>query len=121
MSYGAVALALEALGHPLSKTTVYQAVQKAGECIPGLRRQAISSVPLPALGVDMTSVKCRGEWLSVGVSVDALTGIALTVDLLANEETATLQGWVEEIAAAVGAAVLVSDDADFRAVSQAFA
>lgn len=112
LSYGAVALALEALGHPLSKTTVYQAVQAAGECIPGLRRQAISSVPLPALGVDMTSVKCRGEWLSVGVSVDALTGIALTVDLLANEETATLQAWVEEIAAVVGAEVLVSDDAD---------
>ena len=64
------------------------------------------------MGADLTSVKCKGEWLSVGVSVDAQEGIVLTVDILDNAEAQTLKCWVQEVAAAVGAEVLVSDDAD---------
>ena len=116
LSYGAVALALEALGHPLCKSAIYYAVQAAGEKAPGLRRDAVS-LPVgkgrvAALGADLTSVKCKGEWLSVGVSVDAQEGIVLTVDILDNAEAQTLKSWVQEVAAAVGAEVLVSDDAD---------
>ena len=65
-----------------------------------------------ALGADLTSVKCRGEWLTVGVSVDALGGAALTVDVLDSGEAADLVAWLREVAAAAGAEVLVSDDAD---------
>jgi len=64
------------------------------------------------LGADLTSVKCKGEWLTVGVSVDAQDGIALTVDILEDEQAKTLTAWVGEVAKAVGAEVLVSDDAD---------
>jgi hypothetical protein len=116
LSYGAVALALAALGHPFGKTAVYNAVQAAGERVPGLRRSAIEGVEagskVPAIGADLTSVKCRGEWLSVGVSVDAISGIALCVDLLESGETETLTEWLKEVAAAVGAEVVVTDDAD---------
>jgi transposase-like protein len=116
LSYGAVALTLEALGHPLGKTAVYQAVQSAGEKVPGLRRDAVAlprgKSRVVALGVDLTSVKCKGTWISLGVSVDAQEGIALTVDILDNAEAQTLKNWVGEVAAAVGAEVLVSDDAD---------
>lgn len=116
LSYGAVALALQALGHPFGKTAVYNAVQAAGERVPGLRRSAIelpkAAGQVPAIGADLTSVKCRGKWLSVGVSVDAISGIALTVDLLDDGEAETLTKWLEEIAAAVGAEVVVTDDAD---------
>lgn len=116
LSYGAVALALAALGYPLSKTSVYNAVQAAGARVPGLRRDAVrlpaDQTVVAALGVDLTSVKCRGEWLTVGVSVDAVHGLALTVDVLANGEATTLTTWIGEIAALVGATVLVSDDAD---------
>jgi len=116
LSYGAVALVLLALGHPLSKTAVYYAVQAAGEKVPGLRRDdvrlPVGQVLVSALGADLTSVKCRGKSVAVGVSVDAVGGTALTVDILKNEEAATLSSWVQEIAAAVGAEVLVSDDAD---------
>ena len=123
LSYGAVSLALKALGHPLSKSAVYYAVQAAGERVPGLRREAVQlplgQTVLAALGADLTSVKCRGEWVQVGVSVDALGGAAVTVDLLPGSDTATLTDWVEEVAKAVGAQVLVSDDADaFKQVSQ---
>jgi len=63
-------------------------------------------------------VKCAGQWLTVGVGVDAVHGLALTVDVLENGEAATLTAWIGEIAAAVGATVLVSDDADgFKAAA----
>lgn len=120
MSYGAVATALAALGFPLSKVGVYYAVQAAGAAVPGLRREAVSrgGGRVVGLGTDLTSVRCKGRWLTVGVSVDAVDGLALTVDLLPNGEAATLTAWVEELAAAVGAEVLVSDDADgFKAAA----
>jgi hypothetical protein len=116
LSYGAVALALQALGHPFGKTAVYDAVQAAGERVPGLRRSAIElpkrAGQVSAIGADLTSVKCRGKWLSVGVGVDAISGIALTVDLLESSEAETLTKWLEEVATAVGAELVVTDDAD---------
>jgi len=42
LSYGAVALVLDALGYPLSKSAVYSAVQAAGERLPGPRRAFLS-------------------------------------------------------------------------------
>jgi len=114
MSYGAVASALGALGWPLSKVAVYYAVQEAGTAVAGLRREAVrhGGGRVVALGVDLTSVRCRREWLTVGISVDAVRGTMLSLDLLPNGETATLSAWVAELAAALGAELLVSDDAD---------
>src|SRR5215211_7645467 len=67
MSYGAVASALGALGWPLSKVAVYYAVQEAGTAVAGLRREAVrhGGGRVVALGVDLTSVRCRREWLTV--------------------------------------------------------
>lgn len=116
MSYGAVSLTLDALSHPLGKTAVYYAVQAAGEKVAGLRRDAVrlraGKSKVAAMGADLTSVKCAGKWLSVGVTVDAQEGVALTVDILDDAEAQTLKEWVGEVAKAVGADVLVSDDAD---------
>lgn len=116
LSYGAVSLVLTALGHPLGKTAVYEAVQAAGEKVSGLRREEVrvSTVRtlVAALGADLTSVKCQGAWLTVGVTSDAIAGTTLTIDLLENGEAATLQAWVQQVAEAVQAQVLVSDDAD---------
>jgi hypothetical protein len=115
LSYGAVSLALGALGSPLSKTAVYAAVQAAGERVAGLRRgrpAASTQQPVAALGADLTSVKCRGQWLTVGVSVDAVAGLVLSIDLLPGGDATTLAAWIGEIAQAVGAELLVSDDAD---------
>jgi len=116
LSYGAVALVLAALGHPLGKTAVYEAVQAAGEKVQGLRRDAVqvsmARLLVAALGADLTSVKCKGAWLTVGVTTDAVVGTTLTIDILDNGEADTLQAWVAEVAAAVQAKVLVTDDAD---------
>src|SRR3954471_21514200 len=58
MSYGAVAIALGALGCPLSKVAVYNAVQEAGVAVAGLRREAIKrgGGRVVGLGADLTSV-----------------------------------------------------------------
>jgi len=114
MSYGAVALALTALGWPLSKVAVYNVVQAAGAAVVGLRREAVlrGGGRVVALGMDLTSVRCAGQWLTVGVSVDAVHGTVLSLDLLPNGETATLTAWVADLAAVLGADLLVSDDAD---------
>jgi hypothetical protein len=113
LSYGAVSLALEALGVYLCKSRVYDTVQAAAQRVPGLRRtQVFAELQTPALGADVTSVKCGGKRLPLGLSVDATTGLVLTVDELPGEDAARLQAWLAPVATAVGAELLVSDDAD---------
>lgn len=119
LSYGAVALVLEALGIWMGKTTVYEAVQAAAERVPGMKQAGLlEGYRTRALGADVTSVKCKGKWLPMGVSVDALNGLTLSIDQLSSEDAQTLKEWLEPIALAVDAHVLVSDDADaFKSVA----
>jgi len=113
LSYGAVSLMLEALGVFLSKTSVYRAVQKAGESIPGMKgTEIISGYRTRDIGADLTGVKCKGKWLPIGVIVDPLNGMVLSIDHLSGEDAQTLQKWIEPIADKVGAYALVTDDAD---------
>lgn len=113
LSYGAVSLALESLGVPLSKTEVYNTVQAAARRIPDMKReQVFGGVKTKAVGGDLTSVKCAGKWLHLGISVDALSGLSLTIDEIGAQDAKTLKEWMEPIAKSVGAQVLVTDDAD---------
>ncbi len=119
LSYGATSLALEALGVYLCKSRVYDAVQEAASRVPGLKRDHVfAGVKTPALGGDLTSVKCKGEWLPLGITVDSISGLALTIDALPAEDIKALKEWIEPIAKSVGAQVLVTDDADgFKTVA----
>ena len=113
LSYGSTSLALEALGVYMSKSSIYEAVQAAAEKVPGMkRREVFAGLRTPALGGDLTSVKCSGEWLSLGLAVDDTTGLVLTVDELEAEEAEALKEWLEPVAEAVGAKILVTADAD---------
>jgi transposase-like protein len=113
LSYGAVSLALDALGVYMCKSRVYDAVQAAAERVPGMKRdQVFEHVRTPALGGDPTSVKVKGEWYPLGLTVDDTTGLVLTVDGLSGEDAATLEEWMGPIAEAVGAEIVVTDDAD---------
>jgi len=119
LSYGAVSLALDALGVYLCKSSVYDTVQAVAERVPGLKREEVfAGLKTPALGGDLTSVKVNGQWLTLGLTVDDVSGLVLTVDDLAGEDTQMLREWMEPIAEAVGAQILVSDDADaFKSVA----
>jgi hypothetical protein len=113
LSYGAVSLALDALGVYMCKSRVYDAVQAVAERVPGMcRDQVFENVRTPALGGDLTSVKVKGEWYPLGLTVDDTTGLVLTVDGLSGEDAATLEEWMTPIIEAVGAEILVTDDAD---------
>jgi transposase-like protein len=113
LSYGAVALMLEALGVYLSKSSVYRTVQATAEAVPGLKRtELLQGYRTRALGADLTSVKCKGQWLPIGVLVDPLNGLVLSIDHLDGEDAQTLKEWIEPIADQVGAHTLVTDDAD---------
>lgn len=119
LSYGATSLALGSLGVPLSKTEVYETVQAMAARVPGLKReQVFQGLKTKALGGDLTSVRCAGKWLHLGLSVDALTGLVLTIYELTAEDATALQAWFEPIAKRVGAEILVTDDADgFKTVA----
>jgi transposase-like protein len=113
LSYGATSLALEALGVYMAKSSIYEAVQAAAEKVPGLeRREVFGGIRTPAVGGDLTSVKCFGEWLHLGLAVDDTTGLVLTVDELPAEDAETLKEWLQPVVDAVGAKLLVTDDAD---------
>ncbi len=81
LSYGATSLALEALGVSYCKSQVYYAVQEAASRVPGLKRDKVfEGVRTAAMGADLTSVKCCGKWLSLGLTVDSISGLVLTLD-----------------------------------------
>jgi len=113
LSYGAVSLTLDALGVYLCKSRVYDTVQDAARRVPGMKQQKIfTGVRTPVLGGDVTSVKCSGRWLQLGLTVDDTGGLVLTVDGLDGEDAQTLEAWIAPIAAQVEAELLVTDDAD---------
>jgi len=119
LSYGAAEIVLSSLGMGIGKTSVYRAVQAVAEQVPGLKREKLlSGYKTKAIGADVTSVRCNGKWVTVGIVVDAVNGMVLSIDELAGEDAAQLQAWLEPILEAVDADVVVSDDADaFKNVS----
>jgi hypothetical protein len=119
LSYGAVSDVLAALqtllDKPmfLGKTTVYRNVQASGQETRHLRRAWLQQGRrIRVIGADLTRVQCQGESLVIGVVVDDLKGIELSVDILDDETAGTQLAWLRRIAEQVGAEVLVSDDAD---------
>jgi transposase-like protein len=119
LSYGAVEIVLNSLGMGIGKTSVYRAVQAVTKQVPGLKReQLLGGYQTKAVGADVTSVRCNGRWVTVGIVVDAVNGMVLSIDELPGEDAEQLQAWLEPILDAVDADVVVSDDADaFKNVS----
>jgi hypothetical protein len=79
------------LGVYLCKSRVYDVVQTA-EKVPRLQRQEVfAEIKTPAMGGDVTSVKCNGEWLHLGLTVDDTTGLVLTVDELSGKDAETFK------------------------------
>ena len=119
LSYGAVEIVLNSLGMGIGKTSVFRAVQEVARQVPGLKREKLlSGYKTKAVGADVTSVRCNGQWVTVAIAVDAVNGMVLSIDELSSENAEQLQAWLEPILDAVDADVVVSDDADaFKNVS----
>ncbi|MCC7464532.1 MAG: hypothetical protein IT480_18965 [Gammaproteobacteria bacterium] len=119
LSYGAVELVLGSLGMGIGKTSVYRAVQEAVKRVPGMRQgQVVDGYQTKAVGADVTSVRCNGVWVTLGIAVDAINGMVLSIDELPGQDAEQLKAWLAPILDAVDADVVVSDDADtFKKVS----
>jgi transposase-like protein len=120
LSYGAVELMLGSLGVGIGKTSVYRAVKAVAEKVPGLKKEELKErrYKASAVGADITSIRCNGQWIPVGIVVDATNGIVLSIDELPGEDTEQLKAWLAPILEAVDADVLVTDDADaFKKIS----
>lgn len=119
LSYGAVEIVLSSLGMGIGKTSVYRAVQEVARQVPGLKREKLlDGYKTKAVGADVTSVRCNGAWVTIGIAVDATNGMVLSIDELPGEDAEQLKAWLEPILDAVDADVVVSDDADaFKKVS----
>jgi len=119
LSYGAVEIVLNSLGMGIGKTSVYRVVQAVVAKVPGMRQEKLlEGYQTKAVGADVTSVRCHGKWMPVGIVVDATNGMVLSIDELPGEDAEQLKAWLEPILNAVDADVLVTDDADaFKKVS----
>ena len=119
LSYGAVEIVLGSLGMGIGKSSVYRAVQAAVKRVPGMKQEyVVDGYKTKAVGADVTSVRCNGAWVTVGIAVDATNGMVLSIDELPGEDAEQLKAWLEPILKAVDADVVVSDDADaFKKVS----
>ncbi len=84
LSYQGVVDLLEALLHPVCKTTVYNQVQAAGKNVLHLRKAWRQSQlgNIKVLGIDFTHVKCAGQDQIVAVASALLTGEPLCLPCL---------------------------------------
>ncbi len=114
LSYPGVADLLDALQYPVSKSTVYENVQAAGQRAIELRRQWCNHQcgQIKVLGMDFTHVKCKGEDRIVAVATAILTGEPLDFEIIQSESALHAEQWIRDIARMVGAEILVTDDAD---------
>ncbi len=96
LSYGAVEIVLGSLGISIGKTSVYRGAQWAAKKVPGMKREKmLEGYKTKGIGADITSVGCNGQWLTIGIVVDATNGLVLSID--------QLKAWLEPILDAVDA------------------
>jgi hypothetical protein len=110
LSYADVPRALRALGLSMSKTAVYLTVRAAGVAVTGPRRR-LRAVPVESGSGDETpSSRWANRWLAVELGLDVLGNGIVRVDVFQHEDLAALLPWLEQVAAAAGAQMLVHSD-----------
>ncbi len=111
LSYGGVSDFLGAAGAYISKTTVYNNVQEAGERARKKQRQEVRRGGKRAVvGADGTWVKVKGEKVGIEVIVDDSTGELLGLEIITGENGEEVLEVLREVVEEVGAEVVVTDD-----------
>jgi hypothetical protein len=98
---------LEALGVEVSKITVWQDAQEAGEA---LREGRCPAGRARVLGADETVFKVKGREAVVGFVVDGQSGRTLGLEVLFDGDGEAFKEWLEPYAKELGAEVLVFHD-----------
>jgi len=111
LSYDGVVEFLRALGCGVSKGTVWNNVQRAGERAIGLRRASEKGLVRIA-GFDTTIYKVKGKRRVVGLLSNILTGKPIEIEVLKDEKARTIKKQFGDLFKTLGVAVLVTDDAE---------
>ncbi|MCM8749577.1 hypothetical protein NET02_10495 [Thermomicrobiaceae bacterium CFH 74404] len=107
LSYADVPRALRALGLSMSKTAVYLTVRAAGAAVSG-PRQRLRAVPAEAgSGDEVAPSRWANRWLAVELGRDMWGDSIVRVDVFQTEDLAALLPWLEQIATAADAQMLV--------------
>jgi transposase-like protein len=112
LSYRGVEDALAGLGVVLKKSQIWNNVQAVGERVRQLQEKRLGQRRVRVLAGDCTHVRVHGHDTVVLQLTDGERGLFLAIELLDGESQDDLQGPIGEVAAAVGAEVFLSDDAD---------
>jgi hypothetical protein len=111
LSYGAVALTLEALEVYLCKSQVYTTVQAITRQNPSVRRERIfEGIQTCMLESARVSVKYNGRRLTLKLGKDDVNVPTLIVDGVPREDAEALKARIEPIATLVGIKLLVIED-----------
>ena len=111
LSYGGVSDFTVAMGCGVSKTTVYNNVQEAGEKARKRQRRTVKQGGKRAvIGADGTYVKIKGEQVGIEVVVDDESGELLGLDIIVSENGEEVLDIIRDVAEDVEADVIVSDD-----------
>ena len=111
LSYAGVACFLSAVGCPIAKTTVYENVQAVGmRSRQRLQQERAAGKECTVIGSDGTYLKIKGIRMGLQVVVDDGTQDLLELVLTSSENSPEAVAMVREVATAVGADVLVTDD-----------
>ncbi len=107
LSCRSTALLLKALGVPISKTTVYLAVQEALTRAPDLKgKKVVERALYPGLENGKVSVKINGRWYPVEVE---LNQFILNLDGMENEEVMKLAKQLQQISELLDAKVMFAE------------
>ncbi len=120
-SLGGVADLLEALGCPLSRTTILGNLQRAlTRARRALRARLRRTVQVKVVALDPTHVRCQGKDKVLMQAVDGQSGVTLEITVLPGEDEQAITRYVRRMAKLTGCEVIVSDDADtFKAAADA--
>jgi hypothetical protein len=58
------------------------------------QKSLLAGYQTKAVGADVTSIRCNGKWVPIGISVDAVTGMVLSIDVLPGEDAEQLKAWL---------------------------
>lgn len=112
VSYRGVEDAVVALGTHLCHTTVYNNVQETGEAVRQLKERRLTGSQVRVLAADGTHIKVKGKDTVLLHLGDGEKETCLAIEIVPREDTDSLQELIAEVAEAVGAEVLLSDDLD---------
>lgn len=107
LSYSEVSLVLEKVGAYLARSWVCNAARAVRRKLRLKRRKVFEGFEISATGIEEMRVRHHGAWLPLRVTLNRPEQSVLTVDVVSEQDIQSLREWLEPLARAVQANLLV--------------